>query len=742
MLGVFTRKGGSDAVLKSLDKSQAIIEFKPDGTIITANRNFLDAMGYALAEIKGRHHSLFVEPGHEKTAAYREFWTGLARGQFQSAEYKRLAKGGREVWIQATYNPVKDVTGKVSKVVKFATDITEQKLRSADYEGQVAALGKSQAVIEFDLEGRILWANDNFLAAMGYTLAEVQGQHHSIFVEPSYARSDEYRRFWEALGQGEFMAAEYKRVGKGGREVWIQASYNPIFDPSGRPFKVVKFATDITDQKLRSANYEGQVAALGKSQAVIEFKMDGTIITANENFLATMGYSLDEIRGKHHSMFAEPDYAKSEEYRRFWQALGRGEYQSAEYKRLGKGGREVWIQASYNPILDPSGRPFKVVKFATDISEQKLRNASYEGQIAALGKSQAVIEFNLDGTIITANENFLQAMGYSLAEIQGKHHSMFVEPAFGRSDEYRRFWEALGRGEYQAAEYKRLAKGGREVWIQASYNPILDPSGRPFKVVKFATDITRQVLHRIESEKVGRQVDKGLENIVDTIDGANQRTAAAASASAQTTATVQSIAAAIEQFDASTKEIAQSMSMSRTAVDKAMTETQAADESTQAMNKAAEAMNSIVELIQRIASQINLLALNATIESARAGEAGKGFAVVATEVKNLAGQVAAAISQISGEITNVQSVSQDVVTRLQQIQSAVQQVQTSVTGVASAVEEQSAATRDITANMQSAATAVGEIDQSLKDIAASVQSANGFARQGQEMYRSLQQQAA
>jgi methyl-accepting chemotaxis protein len=245
------------------------------------------------------------------------------------------------------------------------------------------------------------------------------------------------------------------------------------------------------DQEL-FADYAGQVAAIRKSQAVIEFKMDGTILDANDNFLKALGYRLEEIEGQHHSMFVEPTYRQSSEYREFWAALNRGEYQAAEYKRIGKGGKEVWIQASYNPILDPNGKPFKVVKYATDVTAQKLQNEDYVGQIAAIGKSQAVIEFKMDGTVQTANDNFLKALGYTLDEIKGRHHSMFVDEAYRQSYEYKEFWAALNRGEYQAAEYKRIGKGGKEVCIQASYNPIMDLNGKPFKVVKYATDITPQ----------------------------------------------------------------------------------------------------------------------------------------------------------------------------------------------------------------------------------------------------------
>jgi len=242
--------------------------------------------------------------------------------------------------------------------------------RQAELEEQVKALHRVQAVIEFHLDGTIVHANDNFLQTLGYTLEEIQGRHHAMFVDAEYAKSREYQDFWANLGRGEFNAGQYRRIGKGGREIWIQASYNPVFDSDGRPYKVVKFATDITAQKFQAADFAGQLAAINKSQAVIEFDLEGRILAANENFLAAMGYALEEVRGQHHSMFAEPEHRQSAEYRAFWAKLGRGEYDAGQYKRLGKGGREVWIQASYNPIYDMNGRPFKVVKYATDITAQ------------------------------------------------------------------------------------------------------------------------------------------------------------------------------------------------------------------------------------------------------------------------------------------------------------------------------------------------------------------------------------
>ncbi|MGE0801450.1 MAG: methyl-accepting chemotaxis protein [Lautropia sp.] len=253
-----------------------------------------------------------------------------------------------------------------------------------DMQGQLAAISRSQAVIEFALDGTILMANDNFCRALGYSLDEIKGRHHSLFVDPAYTASSEYRAFWERLGRGEYDAGQYKRLGKGGTEIWIQASYNPILDASGKPRKVVKYATDITANKLREADFSGQLAAISKAQAVIEFGLDGTILSANENFCKTLGYTPDEIKGRHHSLFADPAYAASGDYRAFWERLNRGEYDAGQYKRIGKGGREVWIQATYNPIMDMNGKPFKVVKYATDITEQMLGTADMGRVLGAL----------------------------------------------------------------------------------------------------------------------------------------------------------------------------------------------------------------------------------------------------------------------------------------------------------------------------------------------------------------------
>jgi methyl-accepting chemotaxis protein len=236
--------------------------------------------------------------------------------------------------------------------------------------------------------------------------------------------------------------------------------------------------------------------ALDRVQAIIEFDLDGTVVSANDNFLRIFGYELDEVVGKHHRMFCDPDYVKSDAYAEFWEILGRGEFHEAEFKRLAKGGEEIWLRASYNPVFDKGGKAIRVVKFATDVTASKLKTAELEGKVRAIERAQAVIEFDLDGTVIRANENFLRIFGYSLDEVVGKHHRMFCDPGYAESPEYAQFWQKLARGEYDADEFKRISKDGAEIWLQASYNPIFDIEGRPLKVVKFASDITVEVQKR------------------------------------------------------------------------------------------------------------------------------------------------------------------------------------------------------------------------------------------------------
>lgn len=486
-----------------------------------------------------------------------------------------------------------------------------------------------------------------------------------------------------------------------------------------------------------SQELHAKLDALSKSQAVIEFKLDGTIITANENFLSVLGYKLDEIQGRHHSMFVEPAFKDSAEYRAFWESLGRGQFQAAEYKRVAKGGRPVWIQASYNPLLGKNGKPYKIVKFATDITAEKVRSADYEGQIRAIHKSQAVIEFNLDGTIIVANENFTSTVGYSLAEIERKHHSMFMPPAMRDSTEYSNFWERLRSGEYQAGEFERVGKGGKRIWLQASYNPIVDASGKLCKVVKFASDITDQVERRIQRAEAQKVIDADLTQITHAVSSTNTQASAAAAASTQTAGNMQAVASGAEELAASVSEISRQAADALSISTKAVEQANETNQIVSGLAQAAQKIGDVVKLINNIADQTNLLALNATIEAARAGEAGRGFAVVASEVKSLATQTSKATDEISGQIAEVQNSTASAVTVIEAITQTISRINEISAAIAASVEEQSSVTQNISENMQVAAQGVNDINASMNEIASAAQSVDAATRKVKEASRTI-----
>ncbi len=560
-------------------------------------------------------------------------------------------------------------------------------LFDTDLRALMAAIDKSRARIEFTPDGTVKTANANFLALMGYTLAEVEGRHHTLFVPAAERDSEEYRLFWDTLRRGEPQTREFKRIAKSGQSVWIQATYNPVLDRAGRVTRVVKLASDVTAQVMRNIDHDGQLAALHQSQAVIEFAVDGTILAANANFLAAVGYRLEEVQGRHHSLFVDPADHGSAEYRTFWDRLGRGEFATGEFRRIAKGGREIWIQATYNPIRDREGVPTKVVKFATDITAEKLRAADATGQLAAVNRSQAVIEFAPDATVLSANENFLKSVGYRLEEVRGRPHAMFVDPGYANSPEYAAFWDRLRGGQFSAGMYQRVGKDGRSIWIQASYNPIFDPVGRLIKIVKYATDVTANM----------------------------QARSVAVDAAEQALDHVHAITGSAETMNSAAVEISRSMAQSREVVDDIHGRADRADAATERLKAAAGAMGDVASMIARIAQQINLLALNATIEAARAGAAGKGFAVVATEVKELARQAAAATTRISTEVVGMQAVSAEVADTLAQITASIGTISSHVEGVSGSMDEQSRMTGDILARMHRAATSVSSISTSLDD---------------------------
>jgi methyl-accepting chemotaxis protein len=533
---------------------------------------------------------------------------------------------------------------------------------------------------------------------------------------------------------------------------------------------------ELRRRDVKDADFRGQIAAIHRAQAVIEFDMDGTIRDVNDNFAAVTGYSREEVKGKNHSLFLEPAFASSGDYRNFWARLNRGEYDVGTFKRLAKGGREIWLQASYNPILDLDGKPFKVVKFATDLTEQVVKNADFAGQLTAINKTQAVIEFDMDGTVRKINENFARFTGYSEQEVIGRHHSMFLEASASGTAEYRAFWAKLNRGEADIGSYKRVVKGGREVWIQASYNPIPDANGKPFKVVKYANDITASMqqqqqlqqavaqtqsavkhasdgdlTHRIPMEgKTGDletlcrgvnglldsttqlvrqvknatgEVQQGAEEISKGNTNLSQRTEEQASSLEETASSMEQMTSTVKQTADNAGQANQLAMAARQQAEKGGAVVSSAVSAMSGINDASKKIADIIGVIDEIAFQTNLLALNAAVEAARAGEQGRGFAVVATEVRNLAGRSATAAKEIKALI-------QDSVARVEQGSRLVdesgrtlEEIVNAVKKVTDIVAEIAAASREQSSGIEQVNKAVMQMDTTTQQNAALVEEA-------------------
>lgn len=595
------------------------------------------------------------------------------------------------------------------------------------------------------------------------------------------------------------------------------ASTTRIPNLNGRTPVVVTTRT-VKEPSTKNSELQAAFDAIGRSQAVVEFMMDGTITHANANFLLWTGYRLDEIVGKHHSIFVDPSEAKSAEYVGLWAGLNRGEAQTSIFRRFGKHWQEFWMQGCYMPILDTNGNPFKVIKVALDVTEATKRNTSYRSQVEAVSRTQAVIEFELDGTIVTANDNFLGAMGYTLAELKGKHHRTFMDKDEAQLPAYREFWAALARGEYQSGEYKRFGKGGREVWIYGSYNPIFDANGKPVKVIKFATEITATVQARLAHEaqqEAERQravkLRENVESILDVVRSARdgdltrtidvegddtigqmgialrdffgdlrqritsitraadslssssqelsviseqmasnaEETATQASvvstASDEVSRNVTVVAAGSEEMQASIREISKSANESARVAHNAVTAANATNQTIAKLGQSSLEIGKVVKVITSIAQQTNLLALNATIEAARAGEAGKGFAVVANEVKELAKETAKATEEIGQKIEAIQGDTSSAVQAIEEITQIINQINDVSNTIASAVEEQTATTNEIGRNVSDASRGVSEIAVNIAGVASAAQSTTtgasgtqGAARQLHGMASELQ----
>lgn len=475
---LFAGSGGRARKLATaIDKSNAVIEFAPDGTIRRANKPFLLLMKYDLSEIVGKHHSMFVDRDEASSPEYKRFWTDLAGGAYKSSEFRRFAKGGAEVWLQATYNPTYGPLGTVDGVVKFATDITERKRETAGAASRLGAIDRSLAVIEFDLDGTIRHANANFLRALGgYDLEEIRGRRHAIFVDPDEAAAEPYRRFWSDLRQGRHMTGEFRRIGKDGQEVWIQGSYNPILDATGRPVGVVKYAFDITDVVLARREAE-RLALIATHSDVAILITDGEGLTeyVNAGFSRLTGYSLEDIRGRKPGALLQGELTDPETVARIRENIASARPFYEEILNYTRTGEPHWISLAINPVKGRDGRVDRFVSVQTEITRTKLRALEFEACMGAIGSVNAIVEWSADGAFRSANAALANGGGVPapLREVLGA----------AASDE-------LLRSGAIRREFGWPSRRGAPLWFDAVFFTTRDVHGEIEKVMMVGADVS------------------------------------------------------------------------------------------------------------------------------------------------------------------------------------------------------------------------------------------------------------
>ncbi len=780
------------AHVDAIDHVMGVIEFTPDGTILSANENFLAVVGYDAEEVVGQHHRIFAEPQYAASKDYKTFWKKLARGEVDSGKYQCFGNGGKEIWLEASYNPMRDESGKVYKVVKYATDITEQMHQQFDVQGQIDAINKTQGVISFTLDGHVLGINDNFLEILGYTLDEAVGQHHSAFIKPDYKKSAEYKQMWQKLAQGEVLSGTFERVGKGGKQVWLEASYNPVFDQNGKPYKVVKFAVDVTEKTNEATDASGQLSAIDKVLGVIEFDLEGNIRKVNDNFATVTGYSKGEIVGQHHSMFAKADYVKSAAYQDFWKRLREGQADSGQYERVGKDNKEIWLEASYNPIFDLNGKPYKVVKYATDITQDVLANR------AAAEKAQESLR--IKNALDSASINMMMADNDGV--IQYMNPSMYtmlqtiaptlrsVLPDFDPDKVVGQSFDIFHKNpSHQRNLLARLEKPYEaEVPIMDKFfnlnaSPMKNDAGERIGTALEWTDITAEknikdeistliknasdgnLTNRVSlADKTGPNevISKGINDLLDNmstmlvqIGEASEtiNTAASEIATGNTdlssrteeqASNLQQTASSMEELSSTVKQNAENAKQANKLAAEASGVAVKGGEvvgdvvtTMSGINESARKIEDIISVIDGIAFQTNILALNAAVEAARAGEQGRGFAVVAGEVRNLAQRSSSAAKEIKeligdsvGKVQEGTKLVEDAGSTMTEIVNSVQRVTDIMSEITAASEEQSTGIDQIN-------IAVTSMDEVTQQNAALVEQAAAAAESLVEQANSL-----
>ncbi|MBL7716492.1 MAG: PAS domain-containing methyl-accepting chemotaxis protein [Bdellovibrionales bacterium] len=629
-----TTESDSEQKIKALNRSMAVIEFDLNGTILSANENFLKTVGYSLSEIQGRHHRMFCDPEYAESAEYKSFWEKLNRGEFDSGEYKRVGKNGKEVWIVASYNPVTDETGRLVRVIKFATDVTAAK---AELKVRTDIMNLTSIVSEANLRGDILNANDKFIEVSKYTREELIGKGHNTTRHPDMPK-EVFKEMWATIGRGKMFRGVVKNRAKDGTPYYVDAVIAPILGENGKPKKYLGVRYDITVYETERQNMRGILRAIDSSFAYIEFDTNGNVQTCNKNFQDTMGFSQDEIRGKHHRMFCEPAYVATNEYAQFWPDLKNGQSKSGIFKRMTRSGKEVWLQAVYSPVTDETGRVIKIIKLATDVTDQQKMIISVQETSTTL--AGAASELTATATQLSSAAQKTSEQANSAAQ-SSEEVTAGVQAVAANAEELSASIREIARNSSESAQMSKvtLAKANETNAVISQLGKSSQEIGDVIKVISSIAQQTNLLALNatIEAARAGeagkgfavvanevkelaKQTAKATEEITNKIGAIQKDTHTAVGAISGISESMDklnsiatSIASAVEEQTASTNEVSRVVAESKKGVEHiaatirvvstVSSESTAASaqtlEASRGLNQLAEKLNTILKQVKR-----------------------------------------------------------------------------------------------------------------------------------------------
>jgi methyl-accepting chemotaxis protein len=496
---------------QAIDSMRSVCQIDQDGNVVAANENFCNLLSSGPQDVVGKSIQALLDPKMASTADFKRTWSQVLNGSLDSLQLKFRTSGSDALWLECQFQPSRLADGATNGFGMVATDVTEQRKLAEELEDlrvRAEIINLTSIVSEADLKGDILTINEKFIEVSKYSREELIGQPHNTTRHPDMSK-DVFKELWGTIGKGKTFRGKIKNLAKDGTPYYVDAVIAPVMGANGKPRKYIGVRYDITDAEIERQNAAGILCAVDNAFAYAEFSPQGQILQINAKMKEATGFHEKDVVGKHHRMLVHADFANSATYGTFWETLAAGEIASDIFRNVSCQGRDVWLQAVYAPVKDEMGRVAKIVMIGTDVTEAREKSTDHEGQLNALNSVEAIIEFDTTGIIQKANDNFLKTTGYTLAEIVGQHHSMFMAAEDAATDEYRVFWKNLAEGRGTSAQVRRLGKGGREVWLQASYNPIYDVNGEVCKVVKFAADITAS--KAMEADIAARQKQDELE---------------------------------------------------------------------------------------------------------------------------------------------------------------------------------------------------------------------------------------